>query len=444
MQKNSLTRPALGAAMLVAATATSAALASESDGNNDLQRQIAELRAEVAKLRGQDNEHWLTQQRADEVRSIVHEVLADADTRASLLGSGMTAGYDRGFYLASADGNYRLNITGRHQFRYVYNFQSDPVEFDGDRHRNGFENRRTRLAFSGHVINPNWTYQIQGDFSRSGGGFTLLDANLAYRFDNGMRIRVGQFRQPFMREDNISSGRQQAIERSLVNARFSQGRTQGIELSGSITDNINFSTTFSEGFRRLNTPWQAETTEYAFTGKLDFLVAGNWRQFRDFSSWASEEFGVLLGVAAHYERGEYGTATASMERFTATADAMVQFGGANLFGAVVMNHLDMEGAGNMTQWGVVVQGGFFFVPDKWEAFARYEWGDLDTGAEDLSVVTAGVNYYFAGHNLKWQTDIGYGINEVASPWASSSAGWRADAPGEDGQVVFRSQIQWIF
>lgn len=439
-------RAALAAVITLTTAATNANAAGSDDANlADLQRQVTHLQAEVARLRANDDAHWLTQQRQDEIRQLVHDVLADADMRASLLGSGMTAGHDGSFFLASADGNFRLNVGGRLQIRYTYNYQSQGDAADDDRHRSGFENRRTRLNFTGHVINPNWTYQIQGDFSRSNGSFSLLDANVAYNFANGMRMRIGQFKPAFLREANTSGARQQAVERSLVNAQFEQGRTQGIELSGPITDNINFAVTFSDGFSRNNTAWNAETTEYAITGKLDFLIAGNWRQFRDFASWSNDEFGMLIGVAAHYERGEYGTPAASTERFSATADAMLEFGGANLFGAVVMNHLDIDGSGNNTQWGVVLQGGYFVVPDKWEIFGRYEWGNLDSpGTDDLSVLTAGVNHYIAGHNLKWQTDLGYAFNTISSHWASSSAGYRVDKPNDDGQLVFRTQLQLNF
>ena len=68
----------------------------------------------------------------------------------------------------------------------------------------------------------------------------------------------------------------------------------------------------------------------------------------------------------------------------------------------------------------------FLVPDEWEIFARYEYGDDDASAtDDLSIVTVGFNRYFDKHALKWTTDVGYSFNEVAPIWSSSGAGWRA-------------------
>lgn len=422
-----------------------------------LRNEVAQLKDEVARLRGATGDNWLTEQRAGEIRSLVQDVLADADTRASLLGSGMSAGYDNGFFLASADNNFRLKIGGRVQFRYVYNYQSSGG-LDGDRHRSGFENRRTRLNFEGHIVNPSWVYQVQGNFATAGGTFTALDVWAGYKFENGMMIRAGMFRPGFMFEDSTSSARQLAVERSLVNARFAQGRTEGVELSGTIGDNIRWSGMFSDGFRSTmsptpanfnNTAALARTTEFAFSGRVEALLAGNWRQFREFTSWSGESFGMMIGAGVIYQQDEFGTIVNMFETDVLrwTVDATFKFGGANAFVAFVGNHESMHRGGNVSQYGLVVQGGFFIVPDDIELFARYEWGDADiVGVKDLSVITVGVNKYFSKHAVKWTTDVGYGINEVDPFWGSRGGGanWRSDAAGDKGQIVIRSQLQLVF
>ena len=50
--------------------------------NNDTLAQIAELKAQIASLKGAENGQWLTEQRASEIRGIVTDVLADAETRS--------------------------------------------------------------------------------------------------------------------------------------------------------------------------------------------------------------------------------------------------------------------------------------------------------------------------------------------------------------------------
>ena len=58
----------------------------------DLQSQLATLKARLAELEAKQNGTWLNERRAQEVKSLVREVLSDADTRASLLSDGLTAG----------------------------------------------------------------------------------------------------------------------------------------------------------------------------------------------------------------------------------------------------------------------------------------------------------------------------------------------------------------
>ena len=96
-----------------------------------------------------------------------------------------------------------------------------------------------------------------------------------------------------------------------------------------------------------------------------------------------------------------------------------------------------------------------FVSDDWEVFGRYEWANEDTPADDLSVLTIGCNRYFAGQAIKWTTDFGYAFNAISPMFGSGTGGgglgpggvftgWRTDTPGEDGQFMIRSQLQFVF
>ncbi len=262
-----------------------------------------------------------------------------------------------------------------------------------------------------------------------------------------------------MREELVSSARQLAAERSLVNEEFNQGRSQGVELAYR-GDQLGAAVMLNKGFDRDNTPALAEDTEFAVTARAEALLAGSWGQFKDFTSWPDEPTALMIGAAVHYEQEEFGTGDGlfvdadadgiddtfnddETQTFTFTADVSLEFGSANAFAAIVYRDID-SGSVDAEQLGVVVQGGLFLTDD-WEIFARYEWGDLDrAGVDDLSVITFGVNRFWAKHALKWSTDIGIGLNEIAEPFSASGAGWRADKPGEDGQIVVRSQMQLLF
>ena len=116
------------------------------ESDNDALAQIAELKQELAELKQQDGQDWLTEQRASEIRGIVQDVLADADTRTSLQNSGAMAGYNNGFFLASPDGNFKLNVQGFMQVRWTLNEAGDQET------QWGFENANTYLDFSGNVL----------------------------------------------------------------------------------------------------------------------------------------------------------------------------------------------------------------------------------------------------------------------------------------------------
>ena len=100
--------------------------------------------------------------------------------------------------------------------------------------------------------------------------------------------------------------------------------------------------------------------------------------------------------------------------------------------------------GNFNIFGIVAQGGVYITP-KLEAFARWEYGRYERDVDifgDLQILTAGLNYYIDGHDLKWTNDIGVGINPVDANWLQDIAGYRWDL--DKGQIVFRSQFQLLF
>lgn len=465
----------------------------------EMQSEIDALKAQVAELRQNQKSDWLTPERADQVKGLVQDVLADADTRASLLQGGPMAGHDGHFFLASPDGNYRLNIGGLLQVGAVWNNQDDGGG-SNDEDRWGVENKRTKLMFWGHVVNPDWMYKIETGFSRGtsnssglGGSslysdefsdaldpddfediedyldalassllsgsynssdccFELLDAWIAHNCGNGLTVYVGQFKAPFLAEELVDAQNSLAYERSAVSDFFTSARVQGIMLHY-VADVWDVAGTFDDGIRSANTAWSNYDTEYSFHVRGNWYAAGTMDQMNQITSPRGQEFGLRLGAALRYSEQEYGTAGplgGEATLFSWTIDGTVQFGGASIMAAIIGNHLDFDGlATDLDQYGIVIQGGFYLT-DEWEIFARYEWADSDiTGVEDLSLLTFGVNYYFAGQQVKWTADIVFGLNEIDSYFTSRFArgdinGLRSDAAGEDGQIAIRTGLQLVF
>ena len=153
-----------------------------------LRNEVSELRTTVDELKAaHDPDRELTEARAKEIRGLVNDALADADTRANMLAQGATAGWDKVFFLQSDDGNYRLEINGQFQTRFIVSSQDGAP--DGKDRRWGFGIRRAKMSFSGHLFDPSWEFFIQGGFDGAEDGeFELEDALMNKNLGGGLAV----------------------------------------------------------------------------------------------------------------------------------------------------------------------------------------------------------------------------------------------------------------
>lgn len=441
----------------------------------DMRARNEQLENKVDELGAQVHQDWMSEERAEEMRQVVYDVLADADTRASLLDDGMVAGWSDGFFLASSDGRFRLNVGGQMQIRWVYSYMDEV-----DRHRQGFENTRTKLVFSGNAFSRDLQYLVRVNMTRNEPGLVdglafLEDAWVRFNLTDTMSIQVGQFKVPFSREELVSSAYQLAVERSNVNESLSEGRTQGVQfvwaddvqrvaiavddgasdsLGGFTAAGGGVATTPQQVGDPINNDALFADVEWAVQGRYEYILAGNRQQFEDFTSPIGDPFGAMVGVAASLQRTEStGASTSSRDEIVwlgFTADLSLEFGGSNLFIAYTQHYVDRDATvGHFNFYGLVVQGGYYITP-KWEVFARTEWGMADSknnllpNNNTLSIVTFGANYYFDGHGAKWSTDISFGLNEISDAWDFDITGFRTQSTASAPQIVFRSQFQLLF
>ena len=199
-----------------------------------LRQRVEQQDAEIAKLRRASEGGEISDRRMQEMRELVREVLADAEGRTALSES-LTGGFDGSrFYLASADGDFLLKVFGLVQFRHVLSTADDAFDArDGDSGtvgvqptdlddtRQGFEMRRARFYFKGHVVDPSWQYFLHFQVSRSDGDAVLLDAWVKKQLNDEWAVMAGQIKVPVWREWIISGERQPFVERSLLHSEFS-------------------------------------------------------------------------------------------------------------------------------------------------------------------------------------------------------------------------------
>lgn len=425
---------------------------------DNVDARLTALEQRYEALRAETGSNWLNAARQEEIRALFNETQSDSMTRASLLQNGGGAGWDNGhFYLANGDGSFRLNISGQVQTRYTYNMRDQISAVDlsnglgvpiDDTENAGFEMRRAKLFFSGNLFGPDLTYMVNGAFNRDGGMFELQNAWANWAMGNGWSFYWGQLKAPFLHEELVSSSKQLAVDRSYVNKMFTGDYTTGVGLGFNNDENFKFDFAFTDGAGNANTVWNDSVatggTEWAMTARAEYLAAGTWGQFKDYTSLGSSEFGFLLGGAVHWQNGEYGTAVTENELFGWTVDASLEGDGWNAAGYVVGLHTEPSIGTSTDDWAFVVQGGAFLAPEKFEVFGRWEWLDFDAVADSINIVTFGANYYIdtRGHAWKWTNDVVWALDNI--PVDASGIGLLADAFGQQDQVAFRSQMQILF
>src|SRR5688572_13818392 len=137
---------------------------------------------------------------------------------------------EKGFGIVTADSSYSLKFQFRMQNR--AGFRTKDVD-DLAAESFEFRVRRLRLKFEGFVYDPRLTYYIQLSFSRGDMDWrgpensmnnlspnVVRDAVIYYNPTKNLRLGFGQTKLPGNRQRVISSGDQQFVDRSQVNATF--------------------------------------------------------------------------------------------------------------------------------------------------------------------------------------------------------------------------------
>ena len=354
----------------------------------------------------------------------------------------------KGFRFESRDGNWQTNLGWRAQLRYTSPYRSDPRSlgnFAADT-QNTFEARRLRMKIGGHGYRPWLGYYFEVDLeptrstsdSSSSSSSRVIDWRITVDKWDELALRVGQWKIDYNRERVDSSGRQQFVERSIVNRQFTIDRQVGVQLRGRLFKEtpadlryyVGAFTGEGRGVRNddedlmwagrlqwnfLGRDLKTRQTDVEYTelptGSLSFGAATNTGRC---TRWSSSGCGNLSGFAS--------PATASNGQFEVeqyTQGFAFKWKGLSIQQEYHWKDVD-DTANNTTSdmEGAYVQSGYFFhhlvpaIPKQLELAARYAFVDEPNAGNVLvnntrEEITLGANWFFAGHNSKITADFSY-------------------------------------
>jgi hypothetical protein len=480
----------------------------------DLASEIEALRAtvrtqgqEIQQMRTAAGDTWLNERRAEEVKALISDVLADADTRASLIGEGADAGHDgTHFYLRNASNDFLMEISALVQVRYIFSIRNgepvisdslDPSDKANNPNESGFEVPRAKLQFAGHVGSPRIMYVLGLEVDRLTNDVFIDRATLGYALTDTITIGGGEDKGPFLREELTSAQHQLAVERTFVNEVFTIGKIQGIWASWrGLDDMLHVRAAISDGSLsgehkvayvdsgsplELTQPskrFDMDDSDFAFTLRTDLKVEGDWNQMTDFTAWGGEPLAIFAGAAIHWESRETGDSFGSpgalaghnYDTFIWTVDGSVEYERANLYVAIM--GADFSGEGSLTSdptdpdpFGVIVQGGYQIIDRKLDAFARWEYlnldidpssGHLGAGKDDtINILTVGGNWYLSKHRSKVTVDLLWAMDPIPDTdtaflmgplngTSTSLVGLLGDLGDSEDQTVLRIQYTQQF
>lgn len=385
-------------------------------------------------------------QSTDQSRAYTNELLADANARTS--------------QLALANG---VDVGGFTQIRFAVSSrdQAPPASEDLT---TGFSMRRTKLWFQSPVgDNEDWVIRIVGAFGSAGGGFVLDDAWVKHTFEEGWEFGAGQFKAPWLFEENTSSTKLLFADRSMFNEAFNQGRSQGLWIAMD-NENFRFQGAITDGFASTNSEFGTEAADFNITVRGDFAFEGDMAVFGDATSWKGSEFAGRAGGAVFFQTGG-GTAlgtggtTVDADAYGITIDGGVEGDGFNVFAAFAFVNTDVAGGTDADNMGIMVQGGWF-ASDDVELIAGLDFLVPDDTApapgDEMIVLRIGMNYYIIpnSHNAKLTAQINVALEKFNDPLFVASGGGAGvfgtgtgvanafvNDPTGDPQIAFILQLQ---
>ncbi|MEC4673739.1 MAG: porin [Nitrospirota bacterium] len=369
----------------------------------------------------------------------------------------------KGFTLETTDGKFKTAIQWRFQGRFSYPDRSDEdgvMDF-GDNPEATFELRRVRLKVGGHAYQPwikhylevNW--QTTSNSGSSPGSASLITWRFTLDKYKWAQLRIGQWKVNYNRERVDSSGKQQFVERSIVNTVFTLDRQMGAMLMGHLApgtfadswyhvgvltgsgrgeanddDHLMWLSRFQWNFFGRDLKFSQSDIEY-HENPTASIAFGAYTNIGKCTRWSSSGCGTLQsGFTTSLGSAYTSDSTAADGQFR--TDGMVEEFAMKWRGLSVQHEfhwkqikdtgagVGLNGFGGTTAvmpsktnlMGSYSQIGYFphflipAVPKPFEVAFRYAFVDpnVQVANDTLQEFTGAINWFFAGHRNKLTLD----------------------------------------
>jgi len=436
-------------------------LSINSRGASSTEKQIEELKQQIEEIQRQNQQQIEELQRKLEQLDVerasdqekMDKIMAEEKEEAEAWYKKLKAGYDKGFFLKSDDGNFSMKFRIRTQVQFLVD------DTDDEDVATNFNIRRLRLIWNGNAFRPWFYYYVQlgGD---NNGNIDLRDAYFDAAYNTQIFPRVGQYKVPFNREELNSSSELQLVERSIVNEEFGYGRDRGATIYGLLGNYFVYGGGVFNGDGRNGT---SVDSNLFYVGRIMFTPCCGKLEYGTSSYPIKGDYKIEPNFGERYPLIAFGAAVATIpglniDRKTPDSDIDIRFAELGITSGDVTSITadanfkyyifsiegeydgrwidpDQGGLGTIYDQGFRIQAGIFLVPKLVEVAGRWAYIDFDNVAgldpemdprTKIWQVTPGLNFYMShDHRWKIQLDYSYIRNEFRVGQDINENIWRA-------------------
>jgi hypothetical protein len=342
--------------------------------------------------------------------------------------------------------SFYLELGSKVQFRYTHELPDDAVQLPGTAapgdDKGSFRIRRAKLKLEGFVYKPALEFELQlnwPDVNNTPPGQFLEDANLDLDVSGRkkLRVKLGQFKAPFGRQQLTSSTAQQFVDRAIQDARYNDARETGVALWGTLGGHeIDWRVMLSNG----NGKTQPANDNDAFlvSGRVMWQALGKARM----NQWGSgplltegdlgdSKNGALLAVAAQVSSNDRFDATPAtdLKNRTYAIDYTFKYRGFASVAEGAWRESRPETGPSFKDRGFLVQASYAWKAPGiagasfWEVAFRFAQVDPSDIVEDNDrrEIGGAFSYYYNRHNLKVQADFRNLRDEAANSGNGTSS-----------------------